>query len=228
MKKSDFKDKSSVLFIGKGIIILSLVITSSLSFVLGFFVGKSYNPALENQISVLPPQESDIVAKDGAIVSSETTVQQHSANEIQTAPTPPETQKTGQANQAQEIKAQEGTKKHSEVQQKKELLNQAQEKGSAKLKADHKTNESKNQGTPKTRKYTVQAGAFKNEADADSLKSKLDNKGYKTFVIPFRTKKHEKLFKVMVGEFSTRKDADFLSIKLKKTEGLKTFVTFKP
>ncbi len=227
MKRSDFKDKSSVLFIGKGIIILSLVITSSLSFMLGFFVGKSYNPALENQISAIPPQEIDI-AKDRAIVNSETTVQQQPANEIQTAPTPPETQKTGQANQAQETKAQEGTKKQSEVQQKKELLNQAQVKESAKLKADHKTNESKDQVTLKTRKYTVQAGAFKNEADADLLKAKLDKKGYKTFVIPFHTKKHEKLFKVMVGEFSTRKEADFLSIKLKKAEGLKAFVTFKP
>lgn len=227
MKRSDFKDKSSVLFIGKGIIILSLVIASSLSFILGFFVGKSYNPALENQISAIPPQESDI-AKDRAIVNSETTVQQQPANEIQTTPIPPETQKTGQTNQTQETKAQEGTKKQSEVQQKKEPLNQAQVKESAKLKADHKTNESKDQGTSKTRKYTIQAGAFKNEADADSLKAKLDKKGYKTFVIPFRTKKHEKLFKVMVGEFSTRKEADFLSIKLKKTEGLKTFVTFKP
>jgi cell division septation protein DedD len=75
-------------------------------------------------------------------------------------------------------------------------------------------------------KYTVQAGAFKNEADALALKAKFEKKGYKTQVVNTQEKNREKLFKVMVGAFSVRKDAELLALKLKKTEGLKTFVTF--
>jgi hypothetical protein len=81
--------------------------------------------------------------------------------------------------------------------------------------------------TPKTRKYTVQAGVFKDAYVADALKAKLDKKGYKTYIIPSETKRHEKLYKVMVGEFITRKEAEVLSIQIKNAESLRTFVTFK-
>jgi cell division septation protein DedD len=75
-------------------------------------------------------------------------------------------------------------------------------------------------------KYTVQAGASKNEADALTLKAKFEKKGYKAQVINTQEKNREKLYKVMVGSFNVRKDAELLALKLKKTEGLKTFVTF--
>jgi cell division septation protein DedD len=84
----------------------------------------------------------------------------------------------------------------------------------------------KTQKTPLTRKYTVQAGAFKNPDEADALKTKMSKKGYKSFVTAAKTKKQETLHKVMVGEFRTRKEAEVLSIKLKNSEGLRTFVTF--
>jgi hypothetical protein len=46
-----------------------------------------------------------------------------------------------------------------------------------------------------------------------------------------KTKKKENLFKVIVGEFTNRKEAEVMSVKLKKTEDLQhafvTFVTFK-
>ena len=60
MKKTSFKEKSSVLFIGKGIIIVSIIVTSSLSFILGFFVGKSYHPPVESQTSIISLQEHDL------------------------------------------------------------------------------------------------------------------------------------------------------------------------
>ena len=72
----------------------------------------------------------------------------------------------------------------------------------------------------------MQVGAFKNESDARMLSEKLEKKGYNTRMTVIQEKNRGKLFKVMVGAFSMRKDADILALKLKKSEGLKAFVTF--
>lgn len=73
---------------------------------------------------------------------------------------------------------------------------------------------------------TVQVGAFKNSKDAEALKQRLENKGYKVYIKKSASTKNAKLYKVRVGRFTAREDADVLVQKLKKTEGLKAFVTF--
>jgi cell division septation protein DedD len=186
MKRSDLKENSSVFFIGKGIIIIAILITSSLSFALGYFVGKSFQPPVVNQRSAIPVQES---AEQKNIESEKKEALVRQPEQTQK---PQETQQTVKAQQAQETKETKKTLK-----------------------------------TLKTRKYTVQTGAFKDISDANALKSRLDKKGYKTYIAPTETKTHKKLYKVMVGDFVTRKEAEILSIKIKKAEGLKTFVTFK-
>lgn len=75
-------------------------------------------------------------------------------------------------------------------------------------------------------KCTVQVGAFKNSKDAEALKQRLENKGYKVYIKKSASTKNAKLYKVRVGRFTAREDADVLVQKLKKTEGLKAFVTF--
>ena len=74
--------------------------------------------------------------------------------------------------------------------------------------------------------YTVQVGAFKSRKEADTLKADLEEKGLKVRRQKIG-KKDKTLYKVMVGEFSEKKEAEVLALKLKKTEGLKTFVTVK-
>lgn len=195
MKRADSKEKSSVFYIGKWVIILSVILTSSLSFILGFFVGKSYSPSLQNQISAISQQESN-APKNRETEKTEPFVQQQQTQEFR---------KTGELPKPQEPQQAQQTKETKETKE-----------------------AAKTQENSKTRKYTVQAGAFKNAADADSLKTKLEKKGYKASVISSKTKKHETIHKVMIGEFPSRKDAELLSIKIKKAEGLRTFVTFKP
>ena len=75
--------------------------------------------------------------------------------------------------------------------------------------------------------YTVQAGAFKNLKDAETLKHKLESKGYKAYIKKSVAAKGIKIFKVRTGEFMDKKDAEAVALKLKKTEGLKAFVTLK-
>lgn len=178
MKRTDLKRDSSIFYIGKGVIIIGVLIISSLSFTLGYFVGKSMQPHVVNQTSVITQQES--------------TEQKNIDPEKKEAVVQEPIQETQQPQQNQQTKDTEETKE-----------------------------------PPQKRKYTVQTGVFKDASVADALKAKLDKKGYKTYIIPFETKRHEKLYKVMVGEFTTRKEAEVLSIKIKNAESLQAFVTFK-
>lgn len=198
MKRTEIKEMSSVFYIGKWIVIIAILITSSLSFTLGYFVGKSFQPPVVNQTTVIPVQKS-AEQKNIESEKKEALVQQPEQTQK-----PQETQQTVKAQQAQETKKTQITKETKQTTETKETKK-----------------------TLKTRKYTVQTGAFKDISDANALKSRLDKKGYKTYIAPTETKTHKKLYKVMVGDFVTRKEAEVLSIKIKKAEGLKTFVTFK-
>ncbi len=198
MKRTEIKEMSSVVYIGKWIVIIAILITSSLSFTLGYFVGKSFQPPVVNQTTVIPVQES-AEQKNIESEKKEALVQQPEQTQK-----PQETQQTVKAQQAQETKKTQITKETKQTTETKETKK-----------------------TLKTRQYTVQTGAFKDISDANALKSRLDKKGYKTYIAPTETKTHKKLYKVMVGDFVTRKEAEVLSIKIKKAEGLKTFVTFK-
>ena len=198
MKRTEIKEMSSVFYIGKWIVIIAILTTSSLSFTLGYFVGKSFQPPVVNQTTVIPVQES-AEQKNIESEKKEALVQQPEQTQK-----PQETQQTVKAQQAQETKKIQITKETKQTTETKETKK-----------------------TLKTRKYTVQTGAFKDISDANALKSRLDKKGYKTYIAPTETKTHKKLYKVMVGDFVTRKEAEVLSVKIKKAEGLKTFVTFK-
>jgi cell division septation protein DedD len=201
MKQTDFREKPQVVFIGKWFIIFSIIVTSSLGFVLGYYVGKSARPPIENQIPVQPLPEN---IEQNNVNSQDTLAQQPEQQEDVIIKPPKTTQETQETKQVQEIQKNPEDKKTIQIQE-----------------------TDKNMETQKTRKYTVQVGAFKNISDADALKENLNKKGYKTFVTQGETKKHETIFKVKVGEFDTRKEADLLSVKIRKSEGLKTFVTFK-
>jgi len=192
MKKNDLKENSSVFIIGKGVIIIVIIVTSALSFMLGFFVGKSYQPAVVNQTSVFPLQES---------IDQKNSNPEEKVVQTQEIQKPIVIQKTQETQKSQRSKQTQETKKTA------------------------KTEET--QGTPEVLKYAVQAGAFKDASDANALKSKLAKKGYKAYVTNTETKRHENMYKVMIGKFVNRKEAELLSIKLKKSEGLQTFVTFK-
>jgi cell division septation protein DedD len=204
MKKIDSKGKSSVRYIGKGVIIVSLITTSSLAFLLGFFVGKNEQPPAVNQAPVVAPatapENTDSLKRDvvpqGPQQSPE--AEQRVQPDVQTpqpAQATPQPVKTEPANQSEQMKESD---KDEAVQE-----------------------------TAGTKKYTVQAGAFRNASEASILKAKLHKKGYNASVSPAETKKHEKLYRVLVGEFSKKSEAELLAVRIKKTEGLRAFAVVR-
>ena len=226
MKKSDLKEKSPVFYIGKGVIILSIIVTSSLSFMLGFFVGKNATPPSAGQASVITPL-ADTIQKNIETEAKETVPQQSQqipaahVSEVQRPPEKPEHKKMNETQERPEIKRvqQPQVKQNREPQQSKENEKAVTTKEAKKSQEP--------QESSKKVKYTVQIGAFQNTSEADSLKAKFSEKGYKVFIIVAKPKKHEKLYKVLVGEFGNRKEAELLSVKIKKAEGTRAFVTLK-
>jgi cell division protein FtsN len=184
MKKADLKEKSSAFVIGRGLIIAVILFTSSISFIIGYFVGKS-TPKEGPAIRSLQENPKDM----SALPLDVTSQQKDQPQDI--APSEEErTQKTtGEINTE--------AKNTQQLQQSSKIM------------------------------YTVQVGAFKDAPEAESLKVRLDKKGFKASVLPSESKREGRLYKVWVGEFATKKEAEILSLKIKKTVGLQAFVTFK-
>lgn len=72
--------------------------------------------------------------------------------------------------------------------------------------------------------YTVQVSALKNMGEASNLKSRLEGKGYKSYITTYETK-NAKWFRVRVGQFNTREEAEAVAEKLKAKENLASFIT---
>lgn len=185
MKKIDLKEKSSTYIIGRGLIIAVVLFTSSLGFILGYFVGRT--TINETQSIRIPDDGSKNITKmPTEIISLQETLPQVSITAKKDSP-------------------------------------------QDKVNESFKENLTVNQMYPKPSKvvYTIQIGAFKNFSDAEAFKSKFDKKGFKSFVTDIKLKNSEKLYRVWIGEFHTRKEAEEVSLKLKKNEGLQPFITFK-
>jgi cell division protein FtsN len=233
MKRGTFKENPSVFFIGRGFIIIAILIVSSLSFTLGYFVGKSTHQSVGSQAFFIPAQQDNtekksilneekeaVVQQSGETEQSQQTLETQQSQKISQTRETQENRKTSENNSSLPLGKDEKTGFSKETKNIQEPLNVG--------KADKPKMVPDTKQTGRTRTYTVQAGAFKHISEAESLKAKLDEKGYKTYMIQSKTKRHQKLYKVMIGEFVTRKEADALSAKIKKSEGLKTFVRIKP
>jgi len=96
----------------------------------------------------------------------------------------------------------------------------------ANIKLKEKTNEKLSQPLkPLKTIFTVQVGVFSEVSYAKYLAARLNKKGYNSYIITSNSKGEGKIYKVFVSKFSDRKRAEILSEKIKKTEGLQTFVT---
>ena len=71
-------------------------------------------------------------------------------------------------------------------------------------------------------KFTIQVGAFKDKASAETVAGRLKGKGYQAYVLP--SDAADGLFNVRVGNFAARPDAEKVSSKLKDAEKFKPFI----
>jgi DedD protein len=70
--------------------------------------------------------------------------------------------------------------------------------------------------------FTIQVGAFKDKASADSVVSRLKGKGFAAYVVSPGAA--EGLFNVRVGSFAGRADAEHVQVRLRDEEKFKPFI----
>lgn len=208
MNRAVFKGNLSPDINGRTLLIVIIVLSSSLSFTLGFLVGKYAKEKTPDTISA----KSDPAPVQSAQQARETA---SPASPDKTAP-PDTSTKTAEpvVADAQKIPGQKTVDAASR---------KAEEKTAVPVPAEQRETEGRKKASAV---YTVQLGAMKNRDEAENLKSKYEKKGYKLFITVWTGKKREKIYKIRSGEFSDRKDAEILALKFKKNEGLTPFVTF--
>ncbi len=72
--------------------------------------------------------------------------------------------------------------------------------------------------------YSVQVGAFVTLVDAERLRKQFEAKGYESYVMRYAEPGQSAVFKVRVGDFIDSDAARLLSVKLKSIEGVSAFV----
>jgi cell division septation protein DedD len=224
MKKFDLKEKTSVFYLGKGIIILAIVLTTSLSFLLGFFVGKNMPPPVAEHAPVITPVAGSSEKNTPVETKVPASDQTQQIPPVQTSEVQMQSEKSEPhgAEEAQKVAEIKDAQQPQEAKQDKKPRHGEENGKTLTAQADKKLQDTPKRG--KKVKYAVQVGAFKNPSEADSLKAKFAKKKYKAYILIVKPKRHEKLYKVMIGEFSSRKEAEILSAKIKKSEGLRAFV----
>jgi len=204
VKRARSRDSSSVFYISKWVVIVVIVVVSSISFTLGYYVGKRYYPSDNNQVSIVPKNMNDL----------QNDKEQHD-QEI-----------AGQEQSEKQVMRSQTATQPSHVSQHTTETKQTAVAKNVQNPHDMQKSQPPQKATTKIT-YTVQAGAFMSSHEAGILKERLAKKGYTAYIIQSESKKHEQLYKVMIGKFSTREQAEILSLKIKKAEGLQTFVTFR-
>jgi cell division septation protein DedD len=76
--------------------------------------------------------------------------------------------------------------------------------------------------------YVVQAGAFKNISYAQSLRKNLEEKGYDAYITVSGFQEDKRIFRVLVGRFMDKQQAENLSAQIKRTDNLEVIVALKP
>ena len=67
----------------------------------------------------------------------------------------------------------------------------------------------------------MQVAAVKKRSEADSIAKRLGSKGYSTFVLA----EGARVFRVRVGGYKTKREADVVAAKLRKEERINPWVT---
>jgi cell division septation protein DedD len=207
MKRSDFKAKHMPHSSGKGVLIVLVVVASSASFLLGYFVGRSIPGAEKPVKSVVAVQSHPSAQAVRETVPPETEVLPPSV------PAPGPASPAGDRRETDKVVS-DGELQKTATTSKGTVTQTSGTPGSTKDESVQK---------PEAAMYAVQVGAFKKKVEAEALGERIKKKGYRAIIKPVKSPKGT-LYKVMSGRFKSRKEAELLAVKLSKAIGKQAFV----
>ncbi len=201
---------------GRTIALVILVLATSISFALGFFVGKSSAPerTVTKEVRVSVPAPCPEPSVTAPVKAPEIVVQKPSRKVIVddplmvrtiSKPAPPKRFKKKSVAPAPAPALATKVKPVAKPEPKQEA------------KTEQKSSSS-------TTRYSVQVGAFDSLLDAEKVRKKFQAKGYDSFVLRTGETGARAVFKVRLGEFIQSEAARLLALKLKSIEGIPAFV----
>lgn len=127
------------------------------------------------------------------------------------------------AKEEEEVRAAEGEGRSSEREKKSEV--EDKEEGRPRVaKVEETKPPVKTTLKPPAGRYTVNVASFREKARAERLMKELDGKGYRAFVAKSALPKKGTWYRVSVGRFSSREEAQAFAKTLKEKEGMDSFV----
>ncbi|RMG73610.1 MAG: hypothetical protein D6710_03125 [Nitrospirae bacterium] len=187
-------DKFALLY-GKAPLIIFAVLICSVSFILGYYVGKS----VERPGEVIAEKSSSLSEKKTEIAGIK------DKEEAMPEKSPIPSERVDKEKETLPGSKQSRAKKQI-VAKKTETLNEKPFPIQSK----------------EINYYSIQVGAFSKRSDAERLKKRLSSKGYTVFINS--SKGGKILYRVRVGRFIKRADAEKVALKLTINEKLKTFI----
>lgn len=231
MNNPDFhKERASLQLLGKEFLIVVVVIFSALSFTLGYFVGKYGNPSQAAEMAPIPQKQEPaaLPQPQPAAVAENKDTQPAEATAIGPAQAvPKEPFVIDEAKKTEPLKVSPPVKEKTAAQLVTQQLPKEPVKDTAKKPEAKDSSASADSQKSDEPVYTVQMAAFQSSSEAKSFSKKHAKKGLKTYITTSTGKNKVKIYKVKTGEFRDRKSAEVMSLKLNKTEKLKSFVTLK-
>lgn len=204
-------------------LILSVFAISVLTFALGYIIGKDSS----NGVSTISSESYQVVTPlDKEMEQIETAKIQPlpPVVEVQKKRTVKELQKGADEKELTFFKTLPNSKEETEERLKNKEHGKEMEKKIAVQSSGSATEPHPASSKSSQASYTVQVSALKNMDEASSLKSRLEGKGYKSYITTYETT-NAKWFRVRVGQFNTREEAEAVAKKLKAKENLASFIT---
>lgn len=130
-----------------------------------------------------------------------------------------------QKKEEKEQKTAEKSRKPEKTDNKEEKKQKEKPKAEAKNKIAKKE-KIKADSSSKEKRFTLQIAAFKEKDKAEDVAGSLKKKGYEPYIVPVTISDKGVWYRVRIGRFSTRPDAQNVQAKLKNSEGISSFITF--
>jgi len=115
--------------------------------------------------------------------------------------------------------------KKANLQQEQQNANKEDNRAKSNKKSNKKQISKK--GVKESDMITIQVGAFRNFPYAEALAKRLCEKGYKAYIAYPESEDNAMLYKVCIGQLTTRKEAMILSHRIKKAENLDSFIAVR-
>ncbi len=205
--------------LGFAFVVLVFLCVVVWSFIFGVWIGIKLGSKPEQELTLKEapltsyPPEQEVANVSSSMVSKEALFNKTSVTEEKVSK--PKVETKVEAKKEAKPKVKEKKKEKAVVSKTKEKLHETKKKVSKKKTIRHVKR------TKREVYYAVQVGAFSKYEFAKKMMKKLQSKGFKTELLVINKRK-KKIYKVVVGKFHRRKEAEVEAVKVKEILGIKS------